>query len=163
VRSLRESIEPRLNAWPARIVAAPGRSAQLLERVNETFALDRMRSVAQADLGAADDRRADFDQYVDQSALPLMIDVARRAGLRLCFVRVMRRPVAGEPPPVSPALARYITDLRSYLLANGAHFIDDHDDPTLARLPYADGDHVSRDARVPYTERFWPKLRALAE
>jgi hypothetical protein len=32
----------------------------------------------------------------------------------------------------------------------------------LAQLPYGDGDHISRDARVPYTDRFWPKLRALA-
>lgn len=162
LKAVRGWIEPALNRGPARLVAAPGREGVLLDRVNQAFALDRLRSVAQADLAAADDRDADFGRFVDASVLPLMIEAARGANLRLCFVRVMRRPVNGQLPPVSPILARYMGDLRRYVEAQGAFFVDDHDDPWLATLPYADGDHISRDARVPYTDRFWPKLEALA-
>jgi uncharacterized protein YjbI with pentapeptide repeats len=32
-----------------------------------------------------------------------------------------------------------------------------------AKLPYADGDHIDRDARVPYTDRFWPRLQRLPQ
>jgi hypothetical protein len=160
-RSTRDWIEPAITAWPARLVAAPGRESTLLERVNNTFTLDRLRPFAQADLAAADDQQADFARFVDVSVLPLMLDAARTSGFRLCFVRVMRRPTDGQPPAVSPALARYMGDLRQYIEARGAAFIDDHDDVALAQMPYGDGDHISRDARVPYTDRFWPKLRAL--
>lgn len=162
VKAVRGWIEPALNEWPARLVAAPGRHPALIERVNSAFTLDKLRSIAQADLAAADDRDADFARFVDASVLPLMIAVAKDANLRLCFVRVMRRPTDGQPPPVSPALTRYVQELRTYVQANGAYVIDDHDDPWLATLPYGDGDHISRDARVPYTDRFWPKLQALA-
>jgi hypothetical protein len=163
VRRMRDWMEPALNAWPAHLVAATGRERQLLERVNGSFTLDKFRSVAQADVAAADDREANFRANVDRSVLPLMLDVAKSAGLRLCFVRVMRRPVDGQPPAVSPALSTYMHELSDYVRANGAYFIDDHEDPSLAQLPYGDGDHISRDARVPYTDRFWPKLRALAK
>lgn len=163
VRAMREWLEPALARGVARLVAAPGRDSQLVDRVNGAFTLDKFRSVAQADAASADDREADLAANVDRSVLPLMLDLAARHKLRLAFVRVMRRPENGQPPPVSPALTRYIADLRTYVQAHGAYLIDDHDDPGLASLPYADGDHISRDARVPYTDRFWPKLRALAE
>jgi hypothetical protein len=161
-KAARAWIEPGLNRWPALLVAAPGRDQTLLDRVNATFTLDKLRSMAQADLASADERDADFQRYVDASVLPLLLSGARDAGLRLCFVRVMRRPVDGHAPPESPRLRHYLNDMREYVESRGGAFMDDHDDPELARLPYADGDHISRDARVPYTDRFWPRLQQLA-
>jgi hypothetical protein len=157
----REWIEPRLIAWPARVVAGTTRQAALLARVNDGFALDRLRPIAQADLAAADAREADFAGHVGASVLPLMIDAARAHGLHLLFVRVLRRPVDGEPPAESAALQRYVADLRAYIAAHGAAYLDDRDDPALARLPYGDGDHVAAEARIPYTERFWVRLQGL--
>jgi hypothetical protein len=153
----REWIDPWLTAWPARMVAG-AEASSLLERVNAEFTLEHLRPMAQADIEGADDREATFAPHVRASALPLMLAAARTHDLRLCFVRVLRRPVNGQPPPESPALQRYVKDLRAYLAANGAVFIDDRDDPSLAQLPYADGDHVSRDARDPYTRKFWTKI-----
>ena len=40
----------------------------------------------------------DFDGSVQQSVLPLLLRDARRAGLRVCFVRVQRRPRGTAPP-----------------------------------------------------------------
>jgi hypothetical protein len=162
VNRVREWIEPRLTAWHARVVADGTRArARLLERVNAAFTLDKLRPIAQADLDAADAREADFASHVDASVLPLMLKTAREHGLRLCFVRVLRRPVDGQPPPESPELRRYVADLRAYLAREGADYIDDRDDPELAKLPYGDGDHITRDARLPYTQRFWPKIQRL--
>ena len=162
VKAARAWVEPALNVWPARIVAAPGRDGVLLDRVNATFTLEKLRSMAQADLETADTRDADFDRFVDASVLPLLLSAAREANVRLCLVRVMRRPVNGAPPPQSPELQRYVRDLRAYIEAHGGAFVDDYDSPELAQLPYADGDHVSRDARIPYTDHFWSKLQRLA-
>lgn len=160
-KDARAWLDPVLNRWPAELVAAPGRESVLLDRVNATFTLDHLRPMAQADLAAADDREADFGAHVDASVLPLFLSAARASGLQVCFVRVMRRPVNGQPPPETPALHKYVEDLRAYVEANGGVFVNDHDSPELAHLPYVDGDHVSRDARVPYTDHFWAKLQAL--
>jgi hypothetical protein len=153
-------IDPVLTTWPARVVAGRGDSA-LLERVNASFTLDRLRPMAQADIESADTREADFASHVSVSVLPLMLATAREHGLRLCFVRVLRRPAGGQPPAESPALQQYVRDLRAYVTRAGALFIDDRDDPALARLAYADGDHISRDARDEYTRRFWTRLQGL--
>jgi hypothetical protein len=111
---------------------------------------------------SAGDPQLDFAANVDRSVLPLILSLAHEHDLPVCFVRVLRRPVDGQPPPEPPALQRYVAALRAYLAAHGAGFLDDRDDPSLARLPYADGDHVSRDALVAYTDRFWDRIRTPA-
>jgi hypothetical protein len=162
VKAARAWLEPAVNVWPARVVAAPGREGVLLDRVNAAFTLEKLRSMAQADVETADTRDADFGRFVESSALPLMLSAARESDLRICLVRVMRRPANGAPPPQSAELQRYVADMRAYVEAHGGVFVDDHDSPELAQLPYADGDHVSRDARIPYTDHFWSVLQRLA-
>lgn len=158
VSRARAWIEPRIARWPAAVVAG-NRADALLEHVNGAFTLDKLRTMAQADLAAVDTQEANFPAHVRASVLPLMIDLAKQHGLRLCFVRVLRRPVDGQPPEEGPELQQYVRDLRAYLADAGMIYLDDRDDPALAALPYADGDHVSRDARAPYTTRFWAKVR----
>jgi hypothetical protein len=160
----RDWLVPALTAWPARVVIGTARRQVLLDEINDAFALDKLRSVSQADLAAADDRDADFAAHVDTSLLPAFLELARANGIRLCFVRVMRRPTGwGEAPAQSHALRIYMRDLRAYLESHGADLLDDYDDGELAKLPYADGDHIDRDARVPYTDRFWPRLQRLPQ
>ena len=92
--------------------------------------------MAAADVEAASDAEADFGRNVDSSVLPLFLSLARENGLRVCFVRVSAasrgRPAAGE----SDALRIYMRDFRAYVEASGG-FMDDHDDPSLARSPTA--------------------------
>jgi hypothetical protein len=158
----REWLDPKLTAWPAALVGGgPAGVDSLLDEANEAFDLDRLRTMAAADVAATSDGDADFERNVNSSVLPLILTLAREHDLRVCFVRVVRRPEQGRPPVDTEALARYVRDLRAYLLANGAAFIDDREDPRLARLPYSDGDHITEAARPLYTDMFWPKIQAL--
>jgi hypothetical protein len=154
-------LEPRLTLWAAGVAAGTGRREAFVDSVNATFALDRLRPMAQADLAAASDREADFAANVSTSVLPLIVTLAHERDLPLCFVRVLRRPVNGQPPPESPALQRYVADLAAYLGAHGAAFLDDRDDPALSGLAYSDGDHIAGEERPHYTALFAAKLARL--
>lgn len=155
----REWLEPLISAFPAQIVAG-AQASRLLARVNATFDLEQLRPLAQAEMAATDARHMDFERYLHQSALPLLVSAVRDSGARLCLIRVLRRPLSGEPAEESAALTRYSSDLRAFAEANDVVYFDDREDPALAALPYADGDHVTRDARAPYTRRLWEKLQA---
>jgi hypothetical protein len=154
-------IEPAFNAWPARLLAGDNAGA-LIDRANHAFDLSRLRPSTPADIPEASDTVAtvDFHDAVRTSVLPLVLGLARERDLQLCFVRVLRRPPAPSVlPPESPGLQRYLTDLRRYLEARNAIYLDDRDDPALADLPYADGDHVAPEGNGAYTDRLWQRLQ----
>jgi hypothetical protein len=117
----RQWSEPRLGALVGEAMV-PGRRrrAQFLNQVNARLGLEHLRPMEAADMQAAEDRDADFHQFVDRSVLPLMLREASAHGLTLCFVRVQRRPVGGRPPYQSSALQRYMRDLRTYIETHGA-------------------------------------------
>ena len=155
-------LEPLVAEWPAQLVAGAGRAPALLTRLNDAFSLDHLRPMAQADLEAAADRDADFRANAKDSVLPAFVALARERGLRVCFIRVLRRPVDGAPPPESAALRQYVADLRAYLAAEGAAFLDDRDDPRLTAIAYEDGDHIKRDETLRYTELLVERLAQLS-
>jgi len=156
----RRWIEPAVNAWPAELMIPYHKPrAAFMQQLNDRFDLAHLRPMEAADMQATEDREADFDAFVDRSALPLMLRDARQAGLTLCFVRVQRRPVGGRTPFQSPALQRYVAKLKAYIEHNGAIFIDDTGDPAQTLDWYADGDHLSHDGRERYTELFASRLR----
>ena len=157
---VRRWVEPQVNAWPARVIFPYRRPrAAFMERLNERFGLAHLRPMDAADMQATEDREADFDAFVDKSALPLMLRDARDAGLTLVLVRVQRRPVDGRPPFQSPALRRYGAKLQAYVEAHGGVFMDDTGDPAETIDLYEDGDHLSREGRRRYTEVFASRLR----
>jgi hypothetical protein len=134
---------------------APAASAAQLDRINsQVFSLDRLRKFEAADLAAAQDDALRFSANVDRSLLPEIVRMARDSGVHLAFIRVQRRPLAGGPPPQSPALQAYIKDLGAYLTANGAYFFDDWGDVDEPLSLYADGDHLTGEGRIRYTENF---------
>ena len=146
-------LEPRLTRAPAEVAASSLPPAGLLHSINtEIFALDRLRAFEAADLPQSEGEALDFAANVDRSLLPEFIRVAGRAGIRLGFIRVQRRPGPDGPPVQSDELQRYVHDLRSYLEARGVYYGDDYGDPLLSLDRYADGDHLRPDARIPYTE-----------
>jgi len=160
VTEARRVIEPAVNEWPARAMIPYRRPREaFMLAVNERFGLDHLRPMDAADMQATEDREADFGAFVDKSQLPLMLREAQRGGLRLVFVRVQRRPAGGQPPYESPALRRYVRDLRAYVEARGAVLFDDTGDPWQTLDLYEDGDHLSRDGRRRYTEMFAARLR----
>jgi hypothetical protein len=146
-------------------VLIPGtrKRSEFMTNMNVRFGLDHLRPMEAADLQAAADREADFGRYVDRSLLPLMLRDARQAGLTLCFIRVQRRPVDGKPPYQSPALRRYVRDLKDYVEARGARFHDDTGDSALTLDMYEDGDHIGRNYRRLYTEILFERLRPILQ
>jgi hypothetical protein len=158
----RRWIEPAIDTWPARVLIPYRRQrAAFLASVNDRFDLSHLRPMDGADMQATEDREADFDAFVHESTLPLMLRDARQAGLQLVLVRVQRRPVGRAPPFESPALRRYVEKLTAYVEANGGVFMDDTGDPAQTLDMYEDGDHLSRDGRRRYTEMFVSRLRLI--
>ena len=156
----RRWIEPLVNEWPARALYPYRRQREaFMQGVNDRFGLDHLRPMDAADMQATEDREADFGAFVDKSQLPLMLRDAQRAGLRLVFVRVQRRPVGGQPPYQSPALQRYVRDLRGYIESRRGVLLDDTGDPAQTLDWYEDGDHLSREGRRRYTEAFVERIR----
>ena len=151
-------LEPRLSAFALRATADQEvRSEELLNAINnEMFALDKLRRFEAADLPQAE-AAPDFDEQVSRSLLPEILNVAERAGIRLAFIRVQRRPRPDGPPDQSAALAEYVGKLAAYLERRGAYFHDDRGDTDQPLAVYADGDHLRTDARPGYTERFAQK------
>jgi hypothetical protein len=155
----RRAVEPVVTEWPARAMFPSKRArAGFMQQLNERFGLSHLRPMDAADMQATEDREADFDAYVDESILPLLLRDAGRAGLRLVLVRVQRRPVGGRPPYQSPALRRYVSKLAAYVEARGAVFFDDTGDPRQTLDWYEDGDHLSHEGRRRYTEAFAERL-----
>lgn len=158
----RRWLEPAVNEWPARALIPYRRQrAAFMAQLNDRLGLAHLRPMDAADMQATEDREADFDAFVDKSTLPLMLRDAREAGLTLCLVRAQRRPIGGHPPYQSSALRRYVADLKAYVEANGAVFMDDNGDPNLTLDLYGDGDHLSHEGRQRYTELFAPRLARL--
>ena len=160
VAETRRWIEPRVTEWPARAMFPYRRPREaFMQAVNDRLGLDHLRPMDAADMQATEDREADFGAFAGKSQLPLMLREAQRAGLRLVFVRVQRRPAGGQPPYQSPALQRYVRELRAYIEANGGMLLDDTGDPAQTIDWYEDGDHLSREGRRRYTERFAERIR----
>ncbi|MEO8681242.1 MAG: hypothetical protein ABI665_19485 [Vicinamibacterales bacterium] len=158
----REWLAPLLAQAPARIVAPGEDPKTFLESMNTTqFSLETLRKTTVADLPESTEESLDFPGVVGHSLLPEIIRLSETSGVRVAFIRVQRRPTADGPPPQSAALVKYVHDLREYLAEHGAYFQDEWGDPDLPLSIYGDGDHVTNDARIPYTEHFFQKNRRL--
>ena len=156
----RRWIEPLVNEWPARAMFPYRKPREaFMQALNDRFGLDHLRPMDAADMQATEDREADFGAFVEKSQLPLMLRDAQHAGLKLVFVRVQRRPAGGRPPYQSPALLRYVRDLRAYVESHGGQLFDDTGDPLQTLDLYEDGDHLSREGRRVYSERFAERIR----
>ncbi len=145
--------DDRLGQWPSELLVGPRRAAAFTKDMNDLFAFERLRPMPQADM-AAEQAQADFSETLPTSILPELIRLARSRGVRLAFVRVQRRPRPDGPPRESPVLRQYIADLRAYLDAEGAVFIDDTGNPAFTLDWYKDGDHLLGSRRREYTEMF---------
>jgi len=155
-------LEPAMTGWVTRVVVGTQRRRAFQAEMNAMFELEHLRVMTAADMAATSERDTDFGANVDASTLPLFLDLAHRKHIRLCFVRVLRRPDNGRPPDDSPGLTRYVQDMRRYIEGHGATLIDDRDDPDMAKLAYADGDHIAREEKRHYTSLFYLKLSRVA-
>jgi hypothetical protein len=153
VAPLKARADDRLSQWPAEHLAGSRRAAAFTKDMNGLFAFEKLRPMADADM-AAEQAQADLAENLPTSILPELIRLARSRGVRLVFVRVQRRPRPDGPPLQSPALRKYVADLRAYLESEGAIFIDDTGNPAFTLDWYKDGDHMLGSKRRAYTDAF---------
>ena len=155
--------ERQLYDWPTRLWTddEPARRAWLDDLNFGIMGLDRLRPMAAADLQAAEDKEADFARNMPRSVLPLIIDLAKQHGMKVCFVRVQRRPVDNRPPPQSDRMQAYMRDFKAYAEREGMDFHDDTGDPMQTLAMYEDGDHIARQHRQRYTRQFRVNLNRL--
>jgi len=154
----RDWLLPVLTEAPATMAAPREDPKVFLESMNSRmFSLETLRKTSVADLPPSADETLDFNLMVGRSVLPEILRLADASGVRVGFIRVQRRPSAQGPPVQSDRLVQYMRDLRQYLGEHGAYFQDEWGDPEQPLSIYADGDHVTREARIPYTERFFKK------
>lgn len=154
-------MEPAIRRWWVRWQdPTPGTAEAFEWNVDQIFSVDTLRYDVGADFAASDTTDSpDFNRDLPTSVLPLIMDLSRDHGLRVCFVRVQRRPVGNRPPEQSPELVRYVADLKAWLEQQGALFHDDTGDPEMTLDLYRDGDHVNDRRR--YTEIFRKRLDPL--
>jgi hypothetical protein len=159
-RAVRDAADVAARRWPALAVAGP-LADDVQKHLNAAFALDKLRPALAADIASGDDTLGDFDRMRARSILPEMVALARANGIRLCFVRVQRRPGPAGPPVQSPVLRRYVADLERDVESSGNVFRDDTGDPDYPLAWYSDGDHTAGRLRKRYTELFVQKLADL--
>jgi hypothetical protein len=160
-RPVRTAADTLVRQLPVRAVAGAARAGDLQQHLNASFALDKLRPTVAADIASGEDELGNLAHMLPRSVLPDMIALGRAHGVRLCFVRVQRRPRPDGPPVQSPVLQRYIRDLRHYIESNGAVFRDDTGDPDYTLAWYTDGDHTALRLRQRYTTLFCQKLAFL--
>lgn len=156
-------VERQFYDWPTRLWTSDeaGRRTWLDKMNFEIMGLDRLRPMAAADLQAAEEAEADFGRNMPRSVLPLIVDLAKQQGLKVCFVRVQRRPVDNKPPAQSPRMQAYMREFRAYVEREGMYFHDDTGDPMQTLAMYEDGDHIARQHRQRYTRQFRVNLNRL--
>ena len=156
-------VERQLYDWPTRLWTDDEKARRgWLDGLNfEVMGLDRLRPMAAADLQAAEDVEADFGRNMPRSVLPLIVDLAKQHGMKVCFVRVQRRPVGNRPPVQSERMQAYMRDFKAYAEREGMYFHDDTGDPRQTLAMYEDGDHIARDHRQRYTREFRVNLNRL--
>ncbi len=96
-----------------------------------------------------------------RSILPDIVALARDNGIRLCFVRVQRRPRPDGPPPQSEVLRRYVADLSGTSSRAARCSATTREIRTTRSTWYTDGDHTAGRLRQRYTELFAQKLADL--
>lgn len=153
-------MHPTLRRWYA-LRKYPDPAARLVfentieEDFNQNFRRDLTADIA----GPAE--AEDFHRDLPTSVLPLIVDLANKHNVPVCFVRVQRRPESNAPPQQSAALVKYVEDFKEWAHAHGAHFYDEQGDPELTLDLYGDGDHFAD--RTTYTRIFRRRLDAFLQ
>jgi hypothetical protein len=102
--------------------------------------------------GAAVKRKGAYSS-IESSLLPEMLALARQNGISLTFAHVRTRRHA-EGGPDSPARARFIQSLRTYVERNGATYLDLTQNEWETLDSYGRGDHTAPRRKRWFTRRF---------
>lgn len=158
----RGSVREELHKLAAQLASSHTERDALIDRANARFAVRHLRPDLASELVLEEkEQTTPFSADPSASFLPHILEEANRHGLRLCLVRVKRRPDAGNARRQDPDLRRYVASLKAFVESSDHLFHDETDDPALGLQMYRDGDHLREDARRTYTAHFHGKLGTL--
>jgi len=103
----------------------------------------------------------DFDNQIDRSFLPHIIQLTKDAGIQLILVRIKPRwAVLGKPE--NPLLTDYMEGLNAYLKTQNILLMDYTQHEQITLNMYAEGDHLSEEGMNRFTQKIFSKdLEAL--
>jgi hypothetical protein len=167
LQKYRRECQESLQNKALKVAARGAEKSQIRERLAEIFDVKNLRHLrgSQDAMERDESARVDpdnqvFADVVEDSFLPMTLNVAERRNTQLVFYRVKSRPHRGvNVQPDRPALRQYIRDLGAYLHDHGAIFIDESPAEDITVDFYGEGDHVADPMMRRYTELFWQRLR----
>lgn len=148
--------QPWFDSLSTMFVAEPDPKARR-QLINAPFALDRLRGAAASSAGEA---VLDFATSVEGSFLPEILNLSKSSGIPVAFVRIRPRAVA-EGQPESAKMQRYVAELKAYVEARGALFVDMNGATWESAALYKNGDHIAPRYLNQYTRMFFENLPEL--
>tara|TARA_B100000029_G_C17543994_1_gene947768 strand:- start:628 stop:1671 length:1044 start_codon:yes stop_codon:yes gene_type:complete len=127
----------------------------LSARSDAFFAASNLRE--QADLIQQPKFNGEFKVTVNDSFLPMFIDIANEINIALVLVRVAPRPNHDGTPNEPAKLAKYSNELQNYLAKHNIRYIDMNkivETGFIDATMYYDGYHLKHRFRDQYTESF---------
>jgi hypothetical protein len=155
--------QEKISRLAFRVAASGGHGVgPLRRRVNETFDAAKLREEIMPESSeVSGEKPEEFAADPKRNFLPHIVEVAREAGIPLCFVREKRHPLPDGTVPQSAALERYIVGLRKWLESEGCAFVDLTNNPGLTEEMFLqnEDDHIRPGAKREATEVYAAALR----
>ena len=146
-----------LEATAARLIGQDPDALRPL--INDRLGFTRFRQTLSVETGYHTGLQdAPFTRDPAKTFLPHIIDLARKEGIEIFMLRVKRRPNSGTDSPDSPEMARYISDLTTYLAKENIPYYDFTPDPLINDSMYAEGDHLDLAHTTWFSEHLYQTL-----
>jgi len=162
IMGFRVAVREETQKLAAALASSKAEREALIDRANASFGVRHLRADLPTELVLGEEEQAvPFSPDPDASFLPHLLELADRYGMRLCLVRVKRRPNEQNVRTQDTDLRGYVAALERYVEGRGHYFYDETDDASLTLNTYQDGDHLREGARRDYTQGFRRRLAPL--
>ena len=156
--------QEKISRLAYRIAAAGEPIGRLRRQVNAIFDPAKLRDeIMDESAQVSAEPPEEFTADPRLNFLPHIVETARQAGLRLCFVREKRHPLPDGTTQQSGDIQRYTKELAHWLESQGYSFIDLTSNSSLDQSMYLKpgDDHIRPEAKEAVTKIYAAKLRLL--
>ncbi|MEO7723584.1 MAG: hypothetical protein ABIU29_02685 [Chthoniobacterales bacterium] len=156
--------QEKISRFAFRVAAGGVSIGPLRRRVNEIFDPVKLREeIMNESAEISGEKPEEFSADPKRNFLPHIVDVAKQAGLRLCFVREKRYPLPDGTTPQPEDIQRYMNDLRQWVESQGCLFVDltNNLKPDQSMYTKPGDDHIRKGAKDEATKIYADKLRPL--
>ncbi len=156
--------QEKISRFAFRVAAGGVSIGPLRRRVNEIFDPVKLREeIMNESAEVSGEKPEEFSADPKRSFLPHIVETAKQAGLRLCFVREKRYPLPDGTTPQPEDIQRYMNDLRQWVESQGCLFVDltNNLNPDQSMYTKPGDDHIRKGAKDEATKIYAEKLRPL--